>query len=224
MVEINARCKSLREQYGDNWRCERPTGHPGKHRNEQGELMWDDAPATPQRCRQRYTIPKTSTEYTCTLAAGHFGEFHLDADQVATWSRAGDLVRHGSIAHALARGAEPTAQHDACGARLTVNYPTGDIPRTTRVCALGPHDFNEHHRATDGTQWRATDFPPTAPTASAVTRSAVDGIVRHLESMAAVFGELRDALCTGCREVATSSHPEAGAELEIVPGCPVRSP
>jgi hypothetical protein len=61
---------------------------------------------TPERCGQRHTTLREnlpSVEYTCDLAAGHRSEFHLDTGQLATWSRAGDLVHHATTAQADAR-------------------------------------------------------------------------------------------------------------------------
>jgi hypothetical protein len=115
---------------------------------------------TPERCGQRHvTAGDCAVVYTCDIAAGHRSEFHLDTGQLATWSHAGDLVRHTSLASAALValvGTQPVSlQHDACGARLAVTSPKG-IGKGTRgewVCALGEQHQGMQHRASDGTQW-----------------------------------------------------------------------
>lgn len=116
------------------------------------------AAQVPQRCGQRHTTLHSnapSVALTCTLAAEHSGTFHR-ADDGSTWSSAGDLQ------------GPPSLQHDACGARLTIGWSPDPllvaVPAPMKwTCALGPHDADDRHRAADGTQWRASDFPPTAP-------------------------------------------------------------
>lgn len=178
-------------------------------------------PKTPQHCG---LLNSTTGElFCCTLAAGHRSAFHMDVENLVTWSNATDLETHATTAQADARcrpshfAVEEVAsgrgrmserfaqrpvslQHDACGARLTVQYPRGDMPRVTHTCALGPHDLQTMHRAAGGTQWRASDFPPTAPpTGDAVARSVVAGLGEQFDRMAELFGSLRDELDGGAR-------------------------
>lgn len=106
----------------------------------------------------------------------------------------------------------PSPQHDACGARLTLRYPTA--VDSTDVCALGPHDFNTWHRSADGTQWRATDFPPTAPAAfgDAVARSVVAGLGAQIDAMIELFGKLRSELDGGKLDAVDDALREAGID------------
>jgi hypothetical protein len=176
-------------------------------------------PPLPPRCEAVYPGREA---VQCALPIGHADDhrsaYHGEA--AVRWPRpAVEVLGSGRVNMAERFAQRPVSlQHDACGARLTVSHGG---PGWTAVCALGPHDFQTMHRSADGMMWRASAFPPTVPPAGPLARSVTDGIVRHLESMTAVFGELRDALCAGCREVAHSSNPEDGADLEIVPGCPV---
>jgi hypothetical protein len=61
-------------------------------------------PQTPERCGQRHVSIEYATTYTCDLAAGHRSEYHLDTGKLVTWSRAGDLVHHASMASAALVG------------------------------------------------------------------------------------------------------------------------
>jgi hypothetical protein len=179
-------------------------------------------PPLPPRCEAVYPGREA---VQCALPIGHADD-HRSAYHSGTsvrWPRpAVEVLGSGRVNMAERFAQRPVSlQHDACGARLTWKTSRPSLSHDTLACVLGPHDFQTMHRSANGMMWRASDFPPTAPPTGPLARSVTDGIVRHLESMAAVFGELRDALCFGCREVAASSNPEDGAELEIVAGCPV---
>lgn len=129
-----------------------------------------------------------------------FAQAVLDAGRAARETPAVEVVASGRVNMAERFAQRPVSlQHDACGARLTVHNADHVYPRTmTWVCVLGPHGPNDKHRAADGTQWRATDFPPTAPTGpDATIRSAVAGISTQIDSMTAVFAELREAVDSG---------------------------
>lgn len=178
-------------------------------------------PTSPELCGQRLsTLP---TEYACRLAAGHRSAFHLDIHSMATWSSARDLVHHGDATRALERieAAVTVPADGTCGASLVFS-PTG----RAYTCALQMgHAVTSHHDVRENARWSAMAHPvPTPPTPSTnpVMRSALTGFERALGSMTEVWRELLNATCTGCREVAAYSAPDApSAELEVAEGCPV---
>jgi hypothetical protein len=207
-TQVPQRCTARAETPGGWSSCTLPAGHAAMHVDSRG-MRWDEdeTPLLPRRCGQRLVTPFAGTELVCTLLAGHRGTFHR-ADDGSTWSRAGDLQ------------GPPSLQHDACGARLTVDWSPDSFlaappSPASWVCALGPHDANEQHRAADGTQWRASDFPPTAPTAfqsATVIRSAVAGISDQIDRMTEVFGELREAVDSGLMNRVRAALRAAGVE------------
>lgn len=193
--------------------CVRPVGHRGDHRQayHQGAARWPNT-AVPQRCGQRLiNVPSQGDEQVCALPDEHRSEFHR-TESGATWSTAGDFQP------------APSLQHDACGARLTLTHPTAEP--LTFVCALGPHDSNEHHRAAYGTQWRATDFPPTAPTGEHVMCAhEVSELRKQVAERGEMIAKLRNALarsgpCCCPEHVYATIDGAVDGDREMDPLCP----
>lgn len=119
--------------------------------------FFGESPATrlenPERCGQRHVQPSTNTEYRCSLAVDHHGGYHMDMENNATWTGAGDLAVKGVPVIPVPAGG-------ACGASLVFS-PTG----RAYSCALQMgHAVTSHHDVKNNARWSAAPHPATAGT------------------------------------------------------------